>query len=80
MVPPQVNKHYFLDLAPGRSLVEYLVGQGIQFFTIVWRNPRAEHGHWGIEDYIEAQLRAPTSSATSPAATTSTCWAPAPAG
>ena len=58
MVPPQVNKHYFLDLAPGRSLVEYLVGQGVQFFTLVWRNPTPEHGAWGLEAYIEAQLRA----------------------
>ena len=58
MVPPQVNKHYFLDLAPGRSLVEYLVDQGVHFFTIVWRNPRPEHGHWGLEDYVAAQLRA----------------------
>ena len=60
MVPPQVNKHYFLDISPGRSLVEYTVAQGIQFFTIVWRNPQQAlgHGAWGMEDYIEAQLRA----------------------
>jgi polyhydroxyalkanoate synthase len=58
MVPPQVNKHYFLDLAPGRSLTEYLVSRGIHYFTIVWRNPRPEHGHWGLDDYISAELRA----------------------
>ncbi len=58
LVPPQVNKHYFLDLSPGRSLVEYTVGVGIPFFAIVWRNPRPDHGRWGIEEYIGAQLRA----------------------
>jgi polyhydroxyalkanoate synthase len=58
MIPPQVNKHYFLDLAPGRSLTEYIVGQGIHYFTVVWRNPGPEHGHWGIDDYVAAQLRA----------------------
>ena len=58
MIPPQVNKHYFLDLAPGRSLVEYLVGRGMQYFTLVWRNPPAEAGDWGIDDYTAAQLRA----------------------
>jgi polyhydroxyalkanoate synthase subunit PhaC len=58
MFPPQVNKHYFLDLAPGRSLTEYLVSRGIHYFTAVWRNPRPEHGHWGFDDYIAAQLRA----------------------
>jgi polyhydroxyalkanoate synthase len=58
MIPPQVNKHYFLDLAPGRSLTEYVVSRGIHYFTLVWRNPRPEHGHWGIDDYVAAQLRA----------------------
>jgi polyhydroxyalkanoate synthase len=58
MIPPQVNKHYFLDLAPGRSLVEYVVGRGMQYFTLVWRNPGAENGRWGIDDYAAAQLRA----------------------
>ena len=58
MIPPQVNKHYFLDLAPGRSLTEYLVGRGIHYFTVVWRNPQPEHGHWGLDDYVAAQLRA----------------------
>ena len=27
IVPPTINKNYALDLAPGRSLVEYLVGR-----------------------------------------------------
>jgi polyhydroxyalkanoate synthase subunit PhaC len=58
LIPPQVNKYYFLDLAPGRSLTEYLIGQGLQFFTIVWRDPQKQHGHWGMEEYVAAQLRA----------------------
>ncbi|HEY7016533.1 MAG TPA: alpha/beta fold hydrolase [Streptosporangiaceae bacterium] len=60
MVPPELNRYYILDLAPGRSLVEYLVQNGIQPFMIVWRNPRHElgHGRWGIDDYLTAQARA----------------------
>ena len=60
MVPPELNRYYILDLAPGRSLVEYLVENGIQTFMIVWRNPRAElgHGRWGIDDYLTAQAKA----------------------
>jgi polyhydroxyalkanoate synthase len=58
MIPPQVNKHYFLDLAPGRSMTEYLVGRGIHYFTVVWRNPGPGDGRWGIDDYVSAQLRA----------------------
>jgi len=60
MVPPELNRYYVLDLAPGRSLVEYVVENGIQTFMIVWRNPRAElgHGRWGIDDYLAAQAQA----------------------
>jgi polyhydroxyalkanoate synthase len=61
-VPPQVNKYYVLDLAPGRSLVEYAISCGLQTFMLVWRNPRldvnAGHGHWGMNDYLAAHLRA----------------------
>lgn len=58
MVPPQLNRHYVLDLAPGRSLAEYAVAHGVQTFIIVWRNPRPEHARWGLDDYLAAMLRA----------------------
>jgi polyhydroxyalkanoate synthase subunit PhaC len=60
MVPPQLNRYYVLDLAPGRSMIEFIVGQGIQPFMIVWRNPRAElgHGKWGLDEYFAAVSRA----------------------
>jgi polyhydroxyalkanoate synthase subunit PhaC len=60
MVPPELNRYYVLDLAPGRSMVEYATAQGIQVFMIVWRNPRPElgHGRWGIDDYVDAETRA----------------------
>jgi poly[(R)-3-hydroxyalkanoate] polymerase subunit PhaC len=60
MVPPQLNRYYVLDLSPGRSMVEYMVGQGIQPFMMAWRNPRGElgHGQWGLDDYFAAMSRA----------------------
>jgi polyhydroxyalkanoate synthase subunit PhaC len=60
MVPPQVNRYYILDLAPGRSVAEYAVAQGIQTFMVVWRNPRGDlgHGAWGLDDYLRAAMRA----------------------
>ena len=49
MVPPQVNRHYVLDLSPGRSLAEFAVSQGIGVFMVVWRNPSSLRGDgkWG---------------------------------
>ncbi|HTZ27988.1 MAG TPA: hypothetical protein VMC83_28595, partial [Streptosporangiaceae bacterium] len=43
IVPPTINKFYVIDLAPGRSMAEYLVGQGQQVFMISWRNPDARY-------------------------------------
>jgi polyhydroxyalkanoate synthase len=58
IVPPVINKYYAIDLAPGRSLIEYLVSQGQQVFVISWRNPDARHRAWGIDTYAEAILDA----------------------
>ena len=56
--PPTINKYYVLDLAPGRSMVEWLVRQGQQVFMISWRNPDAEQGHFDLDTYSEAMLEA----------------------
>src|ERR1700761_4699540 len=58
IVPPVINKFYVMDLAPGRSMVEYLVGQGLQVFMISWRNPDARHAKWDINTYGQAILDA----------------------
>ena len=58
MVPPQINKYYFMDLAPGRSFVEHAVAQGLQYFTISWRNPGAAQRRWGIDEYAGAVIDA----------------------
>lgn len=52
VVPPMINKHYLMDLAPGRSFVEHAVANGLQVFCISWRNPEAEHQHWSMDSYI----------------------------
>jgi polyhydroxyalkanoate synthase len=58
IVPPVINKYYAIDLAPGRSLIEYLVSQQEQVFVISWRNPDARHRSWGIDAYARAILDA----------------------
>jgi polyhydroxyalkanoate synthase len=58
IVPPMINKFYITDLAPGKSLVEYLVGQGQQVFSISWRNPGPEQRDWDLDHYAAAALDA----------------------
>jgi polyhydroxyalkanoate synthase len=58
LAPPTINKYYALDLAPGRSLVEYLVQGGQQVFVISWRNPDARHASWGLDTYVQSVLDA----------------------
>ena len=58
LVPPVINKFYVMDLAPGRSMVEYLVGRGQQVFMISWRNPDVRHAKWDLDTYGAAILDA----------------------
>ncbi len=58
IIPPQINRYYFLDLAPGRSFVEYAVSRGQQVFMISWRNPQEEHRHWSLDTYVTAIIDA----------------------
>jgi polyhydroxyalkanoate synthase len=58
IIPPQINKFYLFDLAPGRSLIEYLTGQGFQVFVASWRNPTAAERDWSMDTYVAALLDA----------------------
>src|SRR4051812_15046028 len=54
IVPPPIGRFYFLDLQPGRSLVEYAVSRGLQVFMISWRNPTKEQADWGLDTYARS--------------------------
>ncbi len=58
MVPPVINKFYIMDIAPGRSMIEYFVQQGQQVFAISWRNPQKRHRDWGFDAYGAAIIEA----------------------
>ena len=58
VVPPQINKYYILDLAPGRSLMEHLVTSGHQTFAISWRNPGPKQRDWDLNTYVAAIIEA----------------------
>jgi polyhydroxyalkanoate synthase len=58
IVPPQINKYYLMDMAPGRSFVEYAVSRGVPVFAVSWRNPGRAQSHWDFDDYIQALYEA----------------------
>lgn len=62
-IPPEISRHYILDLSPGRSLIEFLVAQGHHVFTISWRNPTPAHRDWNLDTYVAACLEAVTTAA-----------------
>lgn len=56
--PPWINKYYVMDLAPGRSLIEWAVRQGRTVFTISYRNPDASMSGITMDDYSTHGTRA----------------------
>jgi polyhydroxyalkanoate synthase len=50
--PPWINKYYIMDLAPGRSLVQWAVDHGHTVFMISYRNPDASLGDVALDDYL----------------------------
>jgi polyhydroxyalkanoate synthase subunit PhaC len=50
--PPWINKFYIMDLAPGKSLIEWAVQHGHSCFAISYRNPDASMRDLGFEDYL----------------------------
>ena len=56
LIPPWMNKFYVMDLRPGNSMVEWLVGRGHTVFIISWvnpdSNPDSSLAGKGFDDYM----------------------------
>ncbi|HWD08108.1 MAG TPA: alpha/beta fold hydrolase, partial [Actinomycetota bacterium] len=50
--PPWINKYYLMDLAPGRSYIEWAVTHGHTVFAISYRNPDATMRSVRLDDYL----------------------------
>jgi len=50
--PPWINKYYIMDLAPGKSLIEWALQHGHTCFAISYRNPDASMRDLDFEDYL----------------------------
>lgn len=55
--PPWINKYYVMDLAPGRSLIEWAVQHDRTVFMISYRNPDASMASVTMDDYLEHGIR-----------------------
>jgi polyhydroxyalkanoate synthase len=50
--PPWINKYYVMDLAPGRSFIEWAVKHGHTVFAISYRNPDSSMRDVSLDDYL----------------------------
>ena len=52
LVMATTNKAYVFDLAPGQSLIEFLLRRGYDVFVIDWDPPRPDEKGLRLEDYV----------------------------
>ncbi|WP_233384173.1 PHA/PHB synthase family protein [Methylobacterium sp. C25] len=58
IVPPWINKFYILDLNPAKSLIGWMVSQGLTVFVISWVNPDERHREKDFESYMREGIEA----------------------
>lgn len=56
LVPSLINRHYVLDLMPGKSLAEYLVAQGHDVYCLDWGTPGPEDRYLSFDDIVDGYL------------------------
>lgn len=56
MIMSLVSKPYVFDLAPGQSLIEFLVRAGFDVYMADWGTPRFEHRNVSFDDYVAEWL------------------------
>lgn len=52
IVMATTNRGYILDLAPGQSLVEFLLQRGYDVYMLDWTAPRRDESRLTFEDYV----------------------------
>ena len=51
LVMAPTNKAYIFDLAPGQSLIEFLLKRGYDMYVMDWNAPTLDEKHLTLEDY-----------------------------
>jgi polyhydroxyalkanoate synthase len=56
LLPSLINRHYVLDLLPGKSFAEFLVAQGHDVFAIDWGTPSDEDRYLSFDDIVDGYV------------------------
>jgi polyhydroxyalkanoate synthase len=56
LVPSLINRHYVLDLQPGRSFAEYLIAQGHAVYILDWGTPGPEDRYLTFDAVCDTYL------------------------
>ncbi|MEQ8171804.1 MAG: alpha/beta fold hydrolase [Candidatus Eremiobacterota bacterium] len=57
IIPSLILRYYIMDLIKSHSLIENLVGNGIDTYLLDWGIPGDEHGHLTFDYYIDTFMR-----------------------
>lgn len=52
IITPWINKFYVLDLTQKKSMIRYLLDQGLDVFITSWKNPDASMHDCSFDDYL----------------------------
>ncbi|MDR3087327.1 MAG: alpha/beta hydrolase [Azoarcus sp.] len=58
IITPWINKFYVLDLVPKKSMIRYLLDQGLDVFITSWKNPDASMSDCSFDDYLTEGVQA----------------------
>ncbi|MEM1436164.1 MAG: alpha/beta fold hydrolase [Pseudomonadota bacterium] len=53
LVMATTNKSFVFDLAPGQSMIEFLLQRGFDVYTLDWAPPTQAERHLSLEDYTQ---------------------------
>ncbi len=56
LVPSLINRHYVLDLMPGKSFAEHMVREGFDVYCIDWGTPSDEDRYLTFDEIVDGYL------------------------
>lgn len=56
LVPSLINRHYVMDLLPGKSFAGFLVGEGFDVYCVDWGAPAPEDRYVTFDEVVDGAL------------------------